>query len=61
MTHTELLNPRNSAPILMDFRPLMTFGIADIDRQTLLNNVVHPAGAAEKATGRKILIREVTP
>ena len=35
---TELLNPQNSALILIDFQPQMTFGIANIDRQALFNN-----------------------
>ena len=38
--NTELLNPANSAVILIDFQPQMTFGVADINRQTLFNNVL---------------------
>jgi nicotinamidase-related amidase len=44
---TELLNPQNSALILIDFQPQMTFGVANIDRQTLFNNVVLLAKAAK--------------
>jgi len=44
---TELLNPENSALILIDFQPQMTFGVANIDRQTLFNNVMLLAKAAK--------------
>jgi nicotinamidase-related amidase len=44
---TELLNPQNSALILIDFQPQMTFGVANIDRQTLFNNVLLLAKAAK--------------
>lgn len=44
---TELLNPQNSALILIDFQPQMTFGVANIDRQTLYNNVMLLAKAAK--------------
>ena len=44
---TELLNPQNSALILIDFQPQMTFGVANIDRQTLFNNVMLLAKAAK--------------
>ena len=40
MSNLELLNPENSALILIDFQPQMTFGVASIDRQTLINNVM---------------------
>jgi len=43
---TELLNPANSAVILIDFQPQMTFGVANIDRQALFNNVILLAKAA---------------
>jgi nicotinamidase-related amidase len=43
---TELLNPQNSALILIDFQPQMTFGVANIDRQTLFNNVMLLSKAA---------------
>jgi nicotinamidase-related amidase len=45
--NTELLNPENSALILIDFQPQMTFGVANIDRQTLFNNVMLLAKAAK--------------
>ncbi|KAF0217353.1 MAG: hypothetical protein FD174_3319 [Geobacteraceae bacterium] len=47
MNFTELLNPQNSALILIDFQPQMTFGVANIDRQTLFNNVILLAKAAK--------------
>jgi nicotinamidase-related amidase len=43
---TELLNPQNSAIIFIDHQPQMTFGVANIDRQTLINNVLLLAKAA---------------
>uniref|UniRef100_I2Q3N0 Nicotinamidase-like amidase n=1 Tax=Desulfovibrio sp. U5L TaxID=596152 RepID=I2Q3N0_9BACT len=43
---TELLNPHNSAVIFIDHQPQMTFGVASIDRQTLMNNVLLLAKAA---------------
>jgi nicotinamidase-related amidase len=43
---TELLNPQNSAVIFIDHQPQMTFGVANIDRQTLFNNVILLAKAA---------------
>ncbi len=46
MNYTELLNPQNSAVIFIDFQPQMTFGVANIDRQTLFNNVLLLAKAA---------------
>lgn len=47
MNYTELLNPQNSAVIFIDFQPQMTFGVANIDRQTLFNNVILLAKAAK--------------
>jgi len=47
MNYTELLNPKNSAVIFIDFQPQMTFGVANIDRQTLFNNVLLLAKAAK--------------
>ena len=44
---TELLNPENSAVIFIDFQPQMVFGVANIDRQTLFNNVLLLAKAAK--------------
>lgn len=46
MNYTELLDPQNSAIIFIDFQPQMTFGVANIDRQTLFNNVILLAKAA---------------
>ena len=45
--NTELLNPQNSAVIFIDFQPQMVFGVANIDRQTLFNNVLLLAKAAK--------------
>lgn len=47
MKKLELLNPQNSAVIFIDFQPQMTFGVANIDRQTLFNNVLLLAKAAK--------------
>ena len=47
MNATELLNPQNSAVIFIDFQPQMVFGVANIDRQTLFNNVLLLAKAAK--------------
>lgn len=47
MSKLELLNPQNSAIIFIDFQPQMTFGVANIDRQTLFNNVILLAKAAK--------------
>lgn len=46
MKNTELLNPKNSTVIFIDFQPQMTFRVANIDRQTLFNNVILLARAA---------------
>ena len=42
----ELLTPDNCCVLFIDHQPAMTFGVANIDRQTLLNNVVGLAKAA---------------
>ena len=42
-----LLNPQNCAVIFIDHQPQMTFGVANIDRQTLLNNTLLLAKAAK--------------
>lgn len=44
---TELLNPQNSTVIFIDHQPQMTFGVANIDRQSLFNNVMILAKAAK--------------
>ncbi|MDO9236065.1 MAG: hydrolase [Aquabacterium sp.] len=43
----ELLTPQNCALILIDHQPQMTFGVANIDRQLLKNNVIGLAKAAQ--------------
>jgi hypothetical protein len=40
-----LLTPQNCTVIFIDHQPQMTFGVASIDRQTLLNNTVGLAKA----------------
>ncbi|HCT9044078.1 hydrolase [Morganella morganii] len=47
MSKLELLNPQNSAVILIDHQPQMAFGVANIDRQQLKNNTVGLAKAAK--------------
>jgi len=47
MNYTELLDSQNSAVIFIDFQPQMVFGVANIDRQTLYNNVLLLAKAAK--------------
>ena len=42
-----LLTPQNCAVILIDYQPQMIFGVANIDRQTMLNNVLVLAKAAK--------------
>lgn len=42
-----LLTPQNCTVILIDHQPQMTFGVASIDRQLLLNNTVALAKAAK--------------
>lgn len=44
---TELLHPQNSVVIFIDHQPQMTFGVSNIDRQTLFNNVLLLAKAAK--------------
>ena len=69
MSIRELLDPTNSALIFIDHQPQMSFGVANIDRQTLKNNTVALAKAGKifnvpviytsvetKATGRKKLV-----
>lgn len=47
MTIHSLLTPENSTVIFIDHQPQMTFGVASIDRQTLINNTVGLAKAAK--------------
>jgi nicotinamidase-related amidase len=55
MNYSELLSPQNSAVIFIDFQPQMTFGVANIDRQTLSNNVLLLAKAAKIFKALEIL------
>ncbi|MBC3380590.1 hydrolase [Serratia fonticola] len=45
MSKLQLLDPKNSALIFIDHQPQMAFGVANIDRQQLKNNVVALAKA----------------
>ncbi|GLZ88300.1 hydrolase [Metapseudomonas resinovorans] len=47
MSIRELLNPTNSALILIDHQPQMSFGVQSIDRQQLKNNTVALAKSAK--------------
>ncbi|MDH4607160.1 hydrolase [Pseudomonas sp. BN102] len=47
MSIRELLNPTNSALILIDHQPQMAFGVQSIDRQQLKNNTVALAKSAK--------------
>jgi nicotinamidase-related amidase len=42
-----LLTPQNCAVVLIDFQPQMIFGVANIDRQTMLNNAMVLAKSAK--------------
>ena len=46
-TDKGLLTPDNCAVILIDHQPQMFFGVANIDRQDLLNNLLVLAKAAK--------------
>jgi nicotinamidase-related amidase len=58
MSTLELLNPTNSALILIDHQPQMAFGVQSIDRQTLKNNTVALARTA-KAFGVPTVLTSV--
>src|SRR4051794_25993756 len=45
-----LLTPQNCTVIFIDHQPQMTFGVANIDRQALLNNVMILAKSAKVAS-----------
>ncbi len=47
MTIHSLLTPENSTMIFIDHQPQMTFGVASIDRQLLMNNTIGLAKAAK--------------
>ncbi|MBE9180176.1 hydrolase [Oculatella sp. LEGE 06141] len=47
MTIHSLLTPENSTVIFIDQQPQMTFGVASIDRQLLINNTIGLAKAAK--------------
>lgn len=47
MPSRDLLDPTNCTVVFIDHQPQMTFGVANIDRQLLLNNVLGLAKAAK--------------
>lgn len=46
--HRKLYTPHDSAVVFIDIQPQMTFGVANIDRATLVNNVLMLAKAAKE-------------
>src|SRR5258706_9331263 len=46
LTEKGLLTPDNCVVALIDFQPQMLFGVANFDRQSIINNVVALAKAA---------------
>jgi nicotinamidase-related amidase len=57
-TDKGLLTPQNCAVILIDFQPQMIFGVANVDRQTMLNNALILAKAA-KTFGVPVILTAV--
>ena len=53
-----LLTPQNCAVIFIDYQPQMIFGVANIDRQTMLNNVL-VLGKAAKTFGTPVILTSV--
>src|SRR6266436_2350203 len=46
-SYHKLLTPQDAAVVFLDHQPQMTFGVANMDRQTLINNVVMLAKGAK--------------
>jgi hypothetical protein len=46
--YLELYTPQDSAVVFIDHQPQMTFGVANIDRATLINNVTLLARVAKE-------------
>src|SRR5438132_14086778 len=46
--YNKLFTPNDSAVVFIDHQPQMTFGVASIDRATLINNVVLLAKVAKE-------------
>ena len=44
----KLYTPQDSAVVFIDFQPQMTFGVANMDRATMINNVVLLAKVAKE-------------
>src|SRR5271156_2357490 len=51
-TDKGLLTPANCAIIFVDHQPQMFFGVANIDRQDLLNNIMILAKSANQLSSR---------
>ena len=49
MSIRELIDPQNSALIFIDHQPQMSFGVANIDRQTLKNGHILQARLLSQA------------
>ena len=45
--YNKLFTPKDSAVVFIDHQPQMTFGVANIDRQTMLNNALMLAKTAK--------------
>jgi nicotinamidase-related amidase len=46
--HHQLYTPQDSAVVFIDHQPQRTFGVANIDRATLINNVTPLAKVAKE-------------
>ena len=49
--YQELYTAQDSAVVFIDHQPQMTFGVANIDRSTLINNVTLLAKVPHKVVG----------
>ena len=61
MSIRELLDPTNSALIFIDHQPQMSFGVANIDRQTLKNNTVALAKAGNDSNLLIVFYVQIMP
>lgn len=48
LNYQKLYTPQDSAVVFIDHQPQMTFGVANIDRASLINNVTLLAKAAKE-------------
>lgn len=53
----KLYTPQDSAVVFIDHQPQMTFGVANTDRATLINNVTLLAKAAKEFNVPAVLTR----